>query len=150
LTTLGDEDIGGLDVAVNDAFRVRGIQSVGNLDSEGENQVRLHRAIADAVLQRHAVQKLHGDEGSPVRLVDLVDSADVRVVQRRRSLGFALESAESLRVVGEFVGKKLQSDVATQLQVFAFADHTHATTADLAEDAVMGNRLPHRLGGRSH
>jgi hypothetical protein len=55
-----------------------------------------------------------------------------------------------LRVVGEFVGKELQGDVATELQVFRLVHDTHAPAADLAEDAVMGNRLPHGLGGRGH
>jgi hypothetical protein len=55
-----------------------------------------------------------------------------------------------LRVVGEFVGKKLQGDVATELEVFRLVDHTHATAADPAQYAVMGNRLPNGLGGRGH
>jgi hypothetical protein len=43
--------------------------------------------------------------------------------------------------------EELQSDVATKLQVFGFVHDTHPAAADLAEDAVMGNRLPYRLGG---
>jgi len=55
-----------------------------------------------------------------------------------------------LCVVGEVVWKELQGDVTTKLQVFRIVDHTHAPAADPAEDAVMGNRLPHGLGGRGH
>ena len=40
--------------------------------------------------------------------------------------------------------------MATQLQVFRFVHHTHPATANLAEDTVMGNRLPHELGGCGH
>jgi hypothetical protein len=72
------------------------------------------------------------------------------VVQRGRSFGFPLKTAESLYVVGEFVGKELQSHVTTQLEVFRLIHNTHGTAANLAEDAVMGNRLPHGLGGRGH
>jgi hypothetical protein len=43
--------------------------------------------------------------------------------------------------VAEFVGKELQGDVATQLEVFRFMDHSHAPVVDLAEFAVMENRL---------
>jgi hypothetical protein len=71
-----------------------------------------------------------------------VDGANIRVVQRGSSLGLPLETAESLCVVGEFVGKKLQGNVATELQVFRLKYHPHPPTADLAKDAVMGNRLP--------
>ena len=79
-----------------------------------------------------------------------MDRADVRVVEGGRGLGLPLKTAESLRVVGEFVGKELQGDVATELEVFRLVDHAHATATDLAEDAVMGNRLPDGLGGRRH
>jgi len=89
-------------------------------------------------------------KGSPIGLVNLVDRADVRVVQRGGSLGFPLEAAESLCVVGEFVGKELQSDVTTKLDVFRLIHDTHTPAADLAENAVMGNRLPYGLGGRGH
>jgi hypothetical protein len=72
------------------------------------------------------------------------------VVQRGRSLGLPLEAAEGLRIMGEFVGQELQCDVAIQLEVFRLIHNAHAPTADLAQDAVMGNRLPDGLGGCSH
>ena len=100
--------------------------------------------------ERLPLQKFHGDEGSPIVLANFVDRADVRVVQRGRSLGLAPEAAEGLWVVGEIVGKELQRDVATKLEVFSLVDDTHAAAADPAEDAVMGNRLTHGLGGRGH
>jgi CheY-like chemotaxis protein len=65
------------------------------------------------------------------------------------NLGMAT-GAEGLCVVGEFVGQELQGDVATELEVFRFVDHTHTATADLAEDAVVGNRLTDGLGERVH
>ena len=72
------------------------------------------------------------------------------MVQRGSSLGLPLETAEGLCIVGEFVGKELQGDVTSKFQVFRLIHHTHSAAADSAEDAVMGNRLPHGLGGRGH
>ena len=86
----------------------------------------------------------------PSDLVDFVDRADVRVVQGRCCPGFTLKTVEGLCVVGEFIGKELQGHVATELEVFGLVDDAHATAADLAEDAVMGNCLPHGLKGRRH
>jgi hypothetical protein len=100
--------------------------------------------------QRLPLQQFHGDEGSPIGLINLVDRADVRVIQRGRSLSLSLETAEGLGIVGEFVGKELQGDMAAELQIFGFKDHTHAPAADLAEYAVMRNRLPHGLGRSGH
>src|SRR6266481_674327 len=76
------------------------------------------------------------------RIGNLVDGAYVRMVQRGRSFRFPPESAEGLRVVGEFVGQELQGDVAAELQVFRLIHHTHTPAADPAEDAVMGDGLP--------
>ena len=54
----------------------------------------LQRPARDAVLQRHAVQKLHGDERLAVLLADVVDRADVGMVQRGGGLRLALEAAQ--------------------------------------------------------
>src|SRR6202022_1778651 len=100
--------------------------------------------------ERLPLQQFHGNEGSPIDLVDFMDRADVRVVQRGCSFRLPLETAEGLRVVGEFVWKELQGDVTTELEVFGLVHHAHPPAADLAEDTVMGNRLPYGLGGRGH
>ena len=150
LTAIRHENVRGLDVPMDDAFRVCGIQRIGDLDAQIEHRLDLHRLASDPVPERLPLQQFHGDEASPIGLVDLVDRADVRVVQGGCGLRFALEAAECLRVVGEFVGKELQSDVATELQVLRLIHHSHAPAADLTEDAVMGDRLPHGLGWRGH
>ena len=53
---------------------------------------------ADRVLQGHAVEKLHGDEGAAVLLANVVDRADVGMVQRGSGLRFAPEALQRLRV----------------------------------------------------
>jgi hypothetical protein len=102
------------------------------------------------VPERLPFQQFHGDEGSPIGLVDLVNGADVCMVQGGRSLGLPLETAEGLCILGEFVGKQLQGDVATELEVFRLVHNTNAPAPNLAQDAVMGNCLTHGLGGRGH
>jgi len=48
---LGDKNIGGLDIAVNDAFAVSGVERVRDFDSQWEKQFQVERAPANAVLQ---------------------------------------------------------------------------------------------------
>ena len=81
LPSAGDEDICRLDVPVNDPLRVRRVQGVGKLDAQFQNLVRLEGLRADAVLQRFALQQLHGDEGPAFLLLHVVDGADVGVIQ---------------------------------------------------------------------
>ena len=150
LASIRDKDVRWLDVSVDDSFRMCGVESVSDLDSQIEHRFDLQRLASDPVPERLPLQKFHRNEGSPIDLIYFVDRADVRVVQGGRGFGFPLETAEGLRVVGEFVWKELQGDVATQLEVFGLVHHAHPPAADLAEDTVMGNRLPYGLGGRGH
>ena len=112
--SLGDKDVRGLDVAMNDAFCVGGVERVGDFDGEGSSSLRFHGTSGNAVLKRHAVEILHSDERLPVLLADLVNGADIRMVQSGGSFGFALEAAESLRVFGDIVGQELEGDEAVQ------------------------------------
>ena len=43
MAALGDEDIGGLDVAVDDALSVRGFEGVGDFDADGDEAFDFER-----------------------------------------------------------------------------------------------------------
>ena len=80
VAALGDENVGGLDVAVNDAFGVGGIESVGNLDTEVEEIFQIDARAGDHVLEGLPVKKFHGDESLAVVFADVVDGADVGMI----------------------------------------------------------------------
>ena len=94
------------------------------------------------MLQRHPVQKLHGDERLAVLLANVVDGADVGVIQRGCGLGFALETGEGLRVTGNFLGQKLEGNKTVQPGVLGLVDHAHTAAAQLLDNAVVRNGLP--------
>src|ERR1700679_2627167 len=125
---------------MNDALRVSGVKSVGNFDGDVEQSVEFEGPAIDEVLQGGAVQKLHGDESFAVLFADIVDGANVGMIQRGGCLRFTLESAQGLLVAGNFVGKKFQRDEAPQAGVFGFVNDAHASAAETFDDAVMGNR----------
>ena len=95
----------------------------------------------DLLPQRLAFQQLHGDEGLPVGFVDFVNGADVRMIERGRGLGFALKTAQGLRVLGDVLGQKFQRDRASELEVFRFVDHPHAARCPRPKHAVVRNSL---------
>ena len=88
MSALSDEDVRRLDVAMDYAGGVSRIQCVGDFDSKREQSLSFHRTARNAVLQRHPVQKLHGDERLIVMSADFVNRADVGMVQCRRGPGF--------------------------------------------------------------
>ena len=141
VSALGHENVCGLDVAVDDSFRVGCIERIGNLDGEREDQLCFHWPACDAVLQRQAVQKLHDDEWLPVLLSDFMDGADVGMVECGGCLCFALKTGECLRIFRNFIGQKLQSNKAAELDVLGFINHAHAAAAELLHDAVVRDGL---------
>ncbi|HXN22563.1 MAG TPA: hypothetical protein VOA41_07460 [Candidatus Dormibacteraeota bacterium] len=48
------------------------------------------------------------------------------------------------------VGKEFQGDAAMQARVLGFINHTHTTTADLFQNAVVGNSAADDGGGIGH
>ena len=141
VAALGDKNIRGLDVAVNDVFGVRGIQRVGDLDGQRQQIFAVHRAPVDAVLQRLPIQEFHGDERLAVLLANIVNRADVGMVQGGGGLRFTLESRQGLRIPGDILRQKFQRHEALQPRVFGLVNDTHASAAELFDDAVVGERL---------
>ena len=140
LAAIRHENVRRLDVPMDDPLRVRGLERVGDLDGEVKQFVRLERLARNAMLQGLSLQQLHRDEGLAFVLVDVVNRADVGMVERGRRLRFPLESFQSLPVPGEFCRQKLQGHSALQLAVLGLVHYPHAPAAQLLQDAVVGNR----------
>ena len=138
VTAIRDEDIGGLDVAMNDARVVCGIERVRDLDAEGKQDVERQTAIGDSVSQRGALEVLHDDEGAAILLADIVNGADVGVIQRRRGPRLAAKPAESVGLASQFFGQELHRDEPMEPFVLRLVDDAHPARADPLEDAVVG------------
>jgi len=137
LSPFRHEDSRRLAVPVHDPLGVRGIQGVGEPDADLQKLLRLEGPLGDAVLECLALQQLHADEGLPLVLVDVVDGADVGVVQGRSGLGLPPEAFLSLVVGEQPLGQELESHVAAEAGVLGLVDDTHAPAAELLQDAVV-------------
>jgi len=71
------------------------------------------------------------------RLVDLVDRADVGMIERRGRSRFTAKSLERLRVEGQRIRHELQRDRTAQSRVFGLVHHAHSTAAQLLDDVVV-------------
>src|SRR5215471_8551012 len=63
LTTRRDQNIGRLDVAMQNALAVGGVQGVGNLDRQVEQLLYIETVPAEVLVQGLAIDELHGDKG---------------------------------------------------------------------------------------
>ena len=103
--------------------------AVGDLRADVEGAFKLSAPAGEPILQRRALQILHDDERPLVLLADVVDGADVRVVERRCRSRLAREPARP-GVAREFVGDELERDGAAEARIFGFVQHAHAAAAD--------------------
>ena len=122
---------------MNDAFAMGGVERIGNFDAQREDGLEFHGAPGDQVLERGAVEEFHDEEGASGVLADVVDGADVGMIQGGSGFGFAAETFEGLAVLREIVGKEFEGDEAAEASVFRFVDHAHAAATELFDDPVM-------------
>jgi hypothetical protein len=69
-----DENIRRLDVAMDYAKRTGGgLETIGDLDSQTQEQVEGHRLFADAMFPGRTFEQFHGEERKPLMLIDFVN-----------------------------------------------------------------------------
>src|ERR1700719_3456340 len=123
------KNICGLDIAVHDPFGVSGVETIGNLNADFEKLRQRHRLPGDAMLQRLSLQQLHGDKWTALEFSNIVNRADIWMVERRRSPRFATESLDCLRILRSVVRKKFKRDTSAQPSVFGLVHHAHSAAA---------------------
>ena len=80
-------------------------------------------------------------------LPDLVDGADIGMVESGGRPRFPLETVQGLRVLREVIGQKFQGDKAAKLYVLRLVDHAHPAAAQFLDDAVVRNGLADHAQG---
>src|SRR5713101_5874925 len=96
---------------------------------------------ANPVLQRQPIQKLHGDVGLLATLADVVNRADVGMVERGGGTSFTSETFQCLRVSGNVIRQELERHETTKLGVLGLVDDAHSATAEPLDDAVARDGL---------
>jgi hypothetical protein len=137
LPVVGDKQVGRLDIAVDDALLVRGIQRIGDLDGQLCQVLGRQRPAQDPLLECATLQQLHGDEVPAVGFVDVVNGANIGVVQRRGGARLALEAFERVLIARKLFRQELQRHLPAELQIFGLVNDTHPPAPELFENAIM-------------
>ena len=139
-----EQDVAGLDVAMDEAAAVGGVQRIGDLGGDRDRPGRVERALAaQQRLQVAAADVAHGDEQAPVALARLVDRYDVRVVQAGGEARLAQQ-----RLTGRAGREQLERDRPSEPHVQRPVDLAHSAASKQRLDAVArdvraGERLFH-------
>ena len=126
---------------MDNSLRVRGVERVGNLSRDAQDPVECEWLAGHQLLQRLPLQQLHDDELPVVVLADVVNGADVRMIQGRGGAGLTLETIDRMRMLRQFRRQELQRHVPLQARVLSAIDDTHPPTSQLLDDAIVGDGL---------
>ncbi len=135
---IADDHVLGLEVAMDQADRVRGCEAgTGGLHDRGDLAPRPLRGL-DPLAQRHAGDELHRDEHAlVVESSDIEHRDHVRVREPRERLRLAEHPRALIFARGAPAGlEQLDRDLAIELGVVGAVDHAHAARAEDVEHEV--------------
>ena len=130
-------DVGGFEIAMDDAALVRRVERVDELTCDRDRLVdREFPLRPHPRVERLPLDQLHHDGGEPRPLLQAVDGRNIRVVERRQNPRFALEPCEPVLIRREQPWQNLDRDLAMQLGIARAVDLAHAACAQLREDLI--------------
>ncbi len=95
----GELEVRGLEVAMDDALLMRGLQAFGNLLRDGNSFVDGDRAARQPLGEVFAFDQLQRQREDTLALLEPVDRGDVGMVQRCEELRFATKPRDALRIL---------------------------------------------------
>jgi len=81
----------------------------------------------------------------PFSLADVVNSADVGMVQRGSGFRLTPKSFQSLAVLGYVFWKELESNKPVEARVLCFVHHVHTAATEPLDDAIVRDGLVNQV-----
>src|SRR5436190_1747933 len=135
------ENVRRLDIAMNDAFGMRRINRIRDFNSEIQRFLDAQRTAIVPVFQCLSIEVFHHNERTAVVLTDIVDRANLRMIERRGRTRLDSKSFERLRILGTLLRQELHRNRTAEADILRFIDNTHASGAEMFKDFVVRNGL---------
>ena len=84
---------------MDDPLFVCGFEGFGDLPGDRQRFVDRHGSPGDAMCEGLALDELHDQRLDAARVFQPIDAGDMRMIQRRQHLGFALKARQPVGVV---------------------------------------------------
>ena len=121
---------------MHDAFAMRSLERAGDCDSVPKDLIQRDWPLLEPCGERLAVQVLQHQEIDPLVVPDVVQHADVRVIQGRYSLSLALELPFPFGIVAKLGWKHFDRNGSVEARIPGSIDFTHSAGAHRTLDLV--------------
>ena len=136
-SVIGDEDVLGLDVAVDEAGGVRGGQAFEDWFEHDEGLLAGERPeLVDDIAKIAPRDVLQCEVDEPGRGALVVDRDHMGMGQARRRLGLAVEPGDEVWILGEMTVHDLEGDDAVEPKVERLVDGCHAAAGEQCEHLI--------------
>jgi hypothetical protein len=132
---------------VYDTRPVRLFQRIADLHAALERLLQRHRPFLKPRFQSFALDILHNQVVGSILATDVVQHANMRMIQRRNGAGFPLETLFGLGIIRQMNGKDFDGDGAVEARVCRAIDFSHASGAQRGNDFVGAE---FRASGEGH
>jgi hypothetical protein len=144
----GELDIGGLEIEVDDALRVGGLECRRDLARDLQRDIDRERSAGEAIGKCRSLDELHHDGLDTGGDFEAVNRGDVRMVQCGKQSSLSSEACDAIRIVGESRRQHLDGNLAMQSGIERAIDFPHAAGIERAQDAIRSQLGPG--GHRGH
>ena len=146
LTARGQEEVPRLDVPVDDPLDVSRVERVRDLGPELRHPLRGQRGLPEELLEGRPLEQLEHEEGLVLVGPDVVEDADVGVVQAGDGRRLALEPLHGARGAGARGMEELEGDLAPEARVARPVDDAHAAAPQAARHLVVRDNSAFPIG----
>ena len=137
-----EHDVSGLQVPVHDPVLVSVAKRLRDSGSKLERLARRERFARHAFGEASPAEKLHRDKEDAVGFVDLMDDADVRMLEGSGGGGFLHESLTALGLLDEIRRQDFQRYLAVELLVAGAVDDLQLAPTELFEHRAVRKGFP--------
>jgi hypothetical protein len=136
-----EEDVLGLEIAVDDAAHVRRVQRARDRPHDAQRVADLEYSEArQPPIERLTLEELHHDVRALVDVIaEVEDLDDARIGDRRRGAGLVEEPGYDLGLAREALVEHLDRRTPPQHRVFREPHRPHPAFTDLLDDSVCPN-----------
>ena len=148
------DDVGGLDIGVNDATTMGSVESISDLSGVLERLTDRYGPLGKTVGERFTVEKLHDQVVDAIVTADIMQCADVRMIESRHRTCLVLEPLSPSRVAARITGDDLDGDSTIETRIRCAIHLPHPAPANSGHDLIRAEPRPrhkaHRLGLFGH